>query len=90
MKPVKTYLRQSFTIQGFLKDAWTGPQILAHHLLLMLTRWVIINHLGDVDDEDTVDFDLGKDDGLDGGIWHNGGDEGVTGVWFRTPSVSET
>merc|ERR1711945_83490 len=23
--------------QGFLKDAWTGPQILAHHLLLMLT-----------------------------------------------------
>ena len=56
----------------------------------MLTRWVIINHLGDVDDEDTVDFDLRKDDGLDGGIWHNGGDVGVTGVWFRTPSVSET
>ena len=23
--------------QGFLGDAWTGPQILAHHLLLMLT-----------------------------------------------------
>jgi len=23
--------------QGFLEDAWTGPQILAHHLLLMLT-----------------------------------------------------
>jgi len=23
--------------QGFLHDAWTGPQILAHHLLLMLT-----------------------------------------------------
>ena len=56
----------------------------------MLTRWVIIDHLGDVDDEDTVDFDLGKDDGLDGDVWHNGGVEGVTGVWFRTPSVSET
>ena len=23
--------------KGFLEDAWTGPQILAHHLLLMLT-----------------------------------------------------
>jgi len=23
--------------QGFLEDSWTGPQILAHHLLLMLT-----------------------------------------------------
>jgi len=23
--------------QGFLEDNWTGPQILAHHLLLMLT-----------------------------------------------------
>jgi len=23
--------------QGFLEDAWTGPQILAHHLLLMMT-----------------------------------------------------
>ena len=56
----------------------------------MLTRWVIIDHLGDVDDEDKVDFDLGKDDGLDGGIWHTGGDEGVTGVLFRAPSVSET
>ena len=28
--------------KGFLKDAWTGPQILAHHLLLMLTRWIMI------------------------------------------------
>ena len=23
--------------QGFYKDVWMGPQILAHHLLLMLT-----------------------------------------------------
>ena len=38
----------------------------------MLTRWVIIDHLGDVDDEDTVNFYLEKDDGLDGGICHNG------------------
>ena len=27
----------SVCVQGFLGDAWTGPQILAHHLLLMLT-----------------------------------------------------
>ena len=48
------------------------------------------DHLGDVDDEDTVNFDLGKDGGLDGGVWHNGDVEGVTRVLFRTPSVSET
>jgi len=31
---------EGFTVvvdQGYLKEAWTGPQILAHHLLLMLT-----------------------------------------------------
>jgi len=31
---------QGYTVvvdQGFANDAWTGPQILAHHLLLMLT-----------------------------------------------------
>ena len=32
----------------------------------MLTRWVIIDHLGDVDDEDTVNFDLG---GMTAWMW---------------------
>ena len=31
-----TFIIASY-FQGFLGDAWTGPQILAHHLLLMLT-----------------------------------------------------